>query len=131
MYFRAILQASRVIVKPSAGDDTAMTTVGHSPLRPNKLNRRSDCSGLVDRPTDGPACCTATTTSGNSVITAKPMASDLRTKPLPLEAVTPRQPPKAAPTAAPDRRSFVLSLKDTASPSLEFGQTVQQFPGCG
>ena len=40
-------------------------------------------------------------TSGNSVMTARPIASDLRQMPGPLVPVTPRAPPKAAPMAMP------------------------------
>ena len=36
-------------------------------------------------------------TTGNSVMTARPMASDLRQMPGPLVAVTPMAPPKLAP----------------------------------
>ena len=40
-------------------------------------------------------------TTGNSAITARPMASPLSAMPGPLEAVTPMAPPKAAPMIEP------------------------------
>ena len=40
-------------------------------------------------------------TSGSSVITARPIASDFRQMPGPLVPVTPRAPPKLAPMATP------------------------------
>ena len=62
---------------------------------------RSACSVLVGSPVLGPPRCTSMTTRGSSVMTASPMASDLRQMPGPLVPVTPRAPPKAAPMAAP------------------------------
>ena len=59
---------------------------GHSPLRPNMACSRSACSVLVGRPVLGPPRCTSMMTSGNSVMTARPIASDLRQMPGPLVA---------------------------------------------
>ena len=78
-----------------------MTGTGASPLRPNIACSRSDCSVLVGRPVEGPPRCTSTTTSGSSVMTARPMASDFSEMPGPDVVVTPSAPPKEAPMAAP------------------------------
>ena len=85
--------------KQSDGDFAASTGTGDSPLRPNIACSRSACSGLVGIPVEGPARCTSTTTSGSSVMTAKPMASDLRLMPGPDVVVTPSEPEKEAPMA--------------------------------
>ena len=78
-----------------------MTGRGHSPLRPHSAWSRSACSVLVGNPVLGPPRCTFTTTSGSSVITARPIASAFSATPGPLVPVTPRLPPKLAPMAAP------------------------------
>ena len=91
--------ASRAVSKQSLGDEAASTGRGDSPLRPNITCNRSDCSVLVGRPVDGPPRWTLTTMSGNSVITARFMASVLRAMPGPDETVTPSAPPKEAPIA--------------------------------
>jgi hypothetical protein len=52
---------------------------------------------LVGRPVLGPPRCTSTTTSGSSVITARPNASPLRANPGPLVPVAAHAPEKAAP----------------------------------
>src|SRR5690606_35275312 len=64
-------------------------------------NSRSDCSGLVGMPVDGPARCTLTTTSGSSVMKASDIASDFRAMPGPDEPVTARLPAEAAPIVEP------------------------------
>src|SRR5213075_256464 len=61
---------------------------------------RSDCSVLVGRPVDGPPRWTFTITSGSSVITARPIASVLRARPGPDDAVTPSEPANDAPIEA-------------------------------
>ena len=55
---------------------------------------------MVGIPVDGPARCTSTTTSGSSVITASPIVSILSASPGPEVVLTPRLPPKEAPSAA-------------------------------
>ncbi len=93
--------ASKAIWKQSEGEQGAMMAAGHSPLRPNIACNKSACSVLVGRPVLGPPRCTSMMTTGSSVITARPIASDLRQMPGPLVPVTPSAPPKAAPMAAP------------------------------
>ena len=60
---------------------------------------RSVCSDLVGRPVDGPPRCTSTMTNGNSVITAKFIASLFRQMPGPEVVVTASAPANDAPTA--------------------------------
>ena len=96
----AMRQASMAIVKQSAGLCGARTTIGQSPLRPNIACSRSDCSVFVGRPVEGPPRWTLTTTSGSSVITARPMASPLSARPGPDVPVTASWPAKLAPMAA-------------------------------
>ena len=52
-------------------------------------------------PVDGPARCTSMMISGSSSAIASPTVSDLSTTPGPAEVVTPIEPPKDAPSAAP------------------------------
>ena len=52
-------------------------------------------------PVDGPARCTSTISSGSSSVIASPTVSDFSTTPGPADVVTPRAPPKDAPSAAP------------------------------
>ena len=87
--------------KQSVGDCGATMAAGHSPLRPNMACSRSACSVLVGSPVLGPPRWMSRMTSGSSVITASPMASDFRQMPGPLVAVTPMAPPKLAPMATP------------------------------
>ena len=61
---------------------------------------RSDCSGLVGKPVDGPPLCTFTITIGNSADKAKDMVSLLSASPGPLVPVTASLPVKEAPTVA-------------------------------
>ena len=89
--------AMKAISKQSLGLLAAITTMGHSPLRPQRAWYRSDCSVLVGNPVEGPPRCTSTTTSGSSVITAKPNASLLSESPGPEVVVTAKLPAKAAP----------------------------------
>ena len=93
--------ASSIVRKQSPGDCGATTGTGASPLRPNMACNRSACSVLVGRPVDGPPRCTSITTSGNSVITARPMVSDFSAMPGPDVVVMPSEPPYDAPSAAP------------------------------
>ncbi len=85
--------ASMATSKQSEGDRAASTATGDSPLRPNIACSRSACSVLVGRPVDGPPRCTSMTSSGSSVITARPMASDFSETPGPDVLVTPSAPP--------------------------------------
>ena len=100
-YVVAIRQASIAASKQSDGDRGATIGTGDSPLRPNIACSRSDCSVLVGSPVDGPPRWTSTTTSGSSSDTASPMVSDFRATPGPDVVVTAREPPNAAPRAAP------------------------------
>jgi hypothetical protein len=100
-YFSAIRAASIAAAKQSDGVAGATIGTGDSPLRPNMAISRSVCSVLVGMPVDGPARCTSTTISGSSVATAKPTVSLFSDTPGPLVVVTPSEPPKAAPSAAP------------------------------
>ena len=75
-----------------------MTGSGDSPWRPYIASIRSPCSVLVGMPVEGPARWTSMITIGSSSATARPIVSALRSMPGPLEAVTPRLPPKAAPS---------------------------------
>ena len=93
--------ASTAASKQSAGDCGAMIGTGASPLRPNIAWSRSACSVLVGRPVEGPPRWTSTISSGSSIITARPIVSDLSAMPGPDVVVTPRAPPNAAPRAAP------------------------------
>ena len=85
--------------KQSPGVDGAMTTTGDSLLRPYSACMRSACSVLVGNPVLGPPRWISKITSGSSAVTASPMASPLSAMPGPLDAVTPRAPPKEAPMA--------------------------------
>jgi hypothetical protein len=100
-YFSAIRAASIAAEKQSAGVQAATTGTGASPLRPNMTWSRSACSVLVGIPVEGPLRWMSTTSRGSSRETASPMVSALRAIPGPLEVVTPSDPPKAAPSAAP------------------------------
>ena len=93
MYLRAMRDASMAMSKQSPGVAGATTGIGESPLRPNMTWSRSDCSFFVGIPVDGPARCTSTTTSGSSIITARPIASVLSAIPGPELAVSPSAPP--------------------------------------
>ena len=102
-----------------------MTGSGASPLRPNIACSRSDCSVLVGRPVDGPPRCTSMTTSGSSVITARPIASDFSEMPGPDVVVTPSAPPKEAPIAERDAGDLVLGLEGADAEGLVLGQLVE------
>ena len=97
----AIRIASTAASKQSPGDCGATIGTGASPLRPNIACSRSACSVLVGSPVDGPPRCTSMTTSGSSVITARPMVSDFSAMPGPDVLVTPSDPANEAPSAAP------------------------------
>ncbi len=79
--------------KQSDGVHGATTATGDSPLRPKSACSRSACSVLVGRPVEGPPRCTLISSSGSSVMTAKPSASPLSAKPGPEVLVTPSAPP--------------------------------------
>ena len=97
----AIRVASTAASKQSPGDCGATIGTGASPLRPNIACSRSACSVLVGRPVEGPPRCTSMTTSGSSVITARPIVSDFSAMPGPEVLVTPSEPANEAPRAAP------------------------------
>ena len=63
------------------GDCGATIGTGASPLRPNIACSRSACSVLVGSPVEGPPRCTSMTSSGSSVITARPIVSDFSAMP--------------------------------------------------
>ncbi len=100
-YFTARRVASMAAAKQSLGVCAATIGTGASPWRPYMAWSRSACSVLVGRPVEGPPRCTSTMTSGSSRLMARPMVSDLRSRPGPEVVVTPSAPPKAAPRAAP------------------------------
>ena len=97
----AIRTASSAASKQSPGDCGATIGTGASPLRPNIACSRSACSVLVGSPVDGPPRWTSMTSSGSSVITARPIVSDFSAMPGPEVVVTPRRPANDAPSAAP------------------------------
>ena len=68
--------------------EAAITTLGASPWLPKQEASRSLCSLLVGCPVLGPPRWTLITTSGISVMTARPMASCLSEKPGPDVMVT-------------------------------------------
>ena len=98
---------------------------GASPWRLNMAWRRSDCSVLVGRPVEGPPRWMSMTSSGSSRLTAMPTDSDLRSAPGPLVVVTPSEPPKAAPMAAPDAGDLVLGLHGAHPEVLVLGELVE------
>ncbi len=98
---RAIRAASMATSKQCEGVMGATIGTGASPCRLYMAWRRSDCSVLVGRPVEGPPRWMLMTRSGSSRLTAMPTDSDLRSAPGPLVVVTPSDPPKAAPMAAP------------------------------
>ncbi len=93
--------ASMATSKQCDGVMGATMGTGASPWRLYMAWSRSDCSVLVGRPVEGPPRWMLMTRSGSSRLTAMPTDSDLRSAPGPLVVVTPREPPKAAPMAAP------------------------------
>ena len=72
-----------------------MTGIGLSPFLPYKACNKSVCSDLVGSPVEGPPRCTSTITKGNSVITARFIASLFRQIPGPEVVVTAKAPAKA------------------------------------
>ena len=91
--------ASSTASKHWAGVDAATIGSGDSPCRPWIAIRRSAASVLVGIPVEGPARCTSITSMGSSSAAARPIVSCFRSIPGPLVAVTPRCPPKDAPSA--------------------------------
>ncbi len=89
------------MAKQSLGVWGATMGSGASPCRPYMAWSRSACSVFVGSPVDGPPRWTSTMTSGSSRLMARPIVSDLRSRPGPLVVVTPSAPPNAAPSAAP------------------------------
>ena len=68
-------------------------------VTPNKACNKSVCSDLVGKPVEGPPRCTLITTNGNSVITARFIASDFRQTPGPEVEVAANAPANEAPIA--------------------------------
>ena len=90
---------------------------------------RSACSVLVGRPVEGPPRCTSTMTSGSSRLMARPIVSDLRSRPGPLVVVTPSAPPKAAPEGRADAGDLVLGLEGADPELLAPAQLVEDVRG--
>ena len=88
----AMRHASIAHSNASDGLRAEITGIGVSPLRPYTAWYRSLCSVLVVKPVDGPPRCELMITSGNSVITASPIASPFKAMPGPEDEVTPRCP---------------------------------------
>src|SRR5262249_395293 len=99
VYRQARRTASTVVAKQSLGVAGARTATGASPLRPKSAGNKSACSVFVGKPVLGPHRCTSITMSGNSVIPARPTASDIWHKPGPLVATAATAPPNEAPNA--------------------------------
>ena len=97
----AIFIASMADQKQSPGLCAARIGIGDSPWRPKSAMRRSACSVFVGMPVEGPPRCTFTMTRGSSVMTARPIISDLSARPGPEVVVQASAPPKAAPIAEP------------------------------
>src|SRR5882762_10311107 len=85
--------------KQSPAVAAAITGRGESALRPWTAWDRSDCSGLVGKPVDGPARCELISTRGSSVVIARPSAAGFIATPGPELDVTPSAPAKQAPIA--------------------------------
>ena len=115
--------------KHSAGVAGATTGSGESPLRPNMIWRRSDCSFLVGMPVDGPARWTSMTTSGSSVITARPIASDLSAMPGPDVAGQRERAAVARTDGGADGRDLVLGLERLHAERLVAGELVEDVRG--
>ena len=107
----AIRAASTAASKQSPGDCGATIGTGASPLRPNIACSRSACSVLVGSPVEGPPRCTSTTTSGSSVITARPIVSDFSAMPGPEVVVTPSVPANDGADRGADAGDLVLGLE--------------------
>src|SRR5437763_6585159 len=99
MYIVAKRTASIATSKQSPAVAAAITGKGESPLRPWTAWKRSDCSGLVGMPVDGPDRCELISTRGSSVVIARPRASVFSATPGPELDVTPSAPAKDAPIA--------------------------------
>ena len=78
----------------------ASATIPISPCEPYRHWSMSPCADIVGWPVDGPPRWTFTTTSGVSVITAKPRFSIIREKPGPEVEVMAFFPVQAAPITA-------------------------------
>ena len=128
-YFTASRTASMAVAKQSLGVCGATMGSGASPCRPYMACSRSACSVLVGRPVEGPPRWTSTMTSGSSRLMARPMVSDLRSRPGPLVVVTPSAPPKAAPRAAPMPAISSSAWKVRTPNSLRLRELVQDVGG--
>src|SRR5215813_7979121 len=91
--------ASSATQKQSPGVDGANTGIGASEFRPNIACSKSACSVFVGNPVDGPPRWISHTTIGNSVITARPIASVFSAMPGPDVVVIASEPEYAAPIA--------------------------------
>ena len=109
-YLRAMRAASRAASKQCPGDRAATIGTGASPWRPNITWSRSACSVLVGRPVEGPPRWMSTMTSGSSMLTARPMVSDLRSMPGPLVVVTAELAGEGGPEGGADAGDLVLGL---------------------
>ena len=129
-YLIAMRAASIAASKQPEGVDAATTGTGDSELRPNITMSRSACSGFVGIPVDGPARWMSTTRSGSSSVTASPTVSDLSTTPGPADVVTASDPPKAAPSAAPEA-AISSSAWNVRTPKCLSGASPSRTPEAG
>ena len=90
---------------------------------------RSACSVLVGMPVLGPRRCTLMTTSGSSVITARPRPSAFNERPGPLVPVTPMAPAERGTDGGNAGGDLVLGLQRAYVVLLVLGQLVQDLAG--
>ena len=112
---------------------TAGATIGtgDSPLRPNIACSRSACSVLVGSPVEGPPRWTSMTSSGSSVITARPIVSDFSEMPGPEVVVTPSAPANDGADRGADAGDLVLGLEGGHAERLVLAQLVEDVGGRG
>ena len=93
IYFVASLTASTEIQKQSCAEEGARTIRCESEGLPNRDISKSPCSVLVGIPVEIPDLIKSKMINGNSVITARFIASTLSANPGPELPVIPREPP--------------------------------------
>ena len=130
-YFTARRVASMAMAKQSLGVCGARIGSGASPCRPYMACRRSACSVLVGSPVDGPPRWTSTMTSGSSRLMARPIVSDLRSRPGPLVVVRRARRRRTAPEGGADAGDLVLGLEGADAELLAPAQLVQDVRGRG
>ena len=124
-YFSAMRTASNAASKQWLGERAATIGSGASPWRPYIASSRSACSVLVGRPVDGPPRCTSTISSGSSRLTARPIASDLRSTPGPARGGDAEVPGERSTDRDADRGDLVLGLQRAHAEVLVRGELVQ------